>query len=79
MNDTVMLRLMEDSGLLSSDVKFTRVHINGGYFRYMMEVEHATDTAISRFTERTNRECIDQASDFYTGNRLMNNISHFKN
>jgi hypothetical protein len=42
-------RLYAAAGVPAARVKFARLHINGGYYHYMMDIEHQDDDFVKRY------------------------------
>jgi len=48
-NAGVGYRLFEEAGVPGSKTRFIRFHVNGGYYHYMIELEHPDENMVRRF------------------------------
>jgi hypothetical protein len=45
----VGFRLFANAGIPAPDTRYARLHINGGYYHYMLEIEHPGEEMLKRF------------------------------
>lgn len=50
--------LAERAGLWGHATRMVQLHVNGGYFRYMLEIERPGEDALAAWLERVNRRCV---------------------
>lgn len=47
----VGMQLFADAGVPASRTRYVRVHVNGYYYRYMLDIEHPTEDLLERYHE----------------------------
>lgn len=47
----VGMQLFADAGVPASRTRYARVHVNGYYYRYMLDIEHPTEDMLERYHE----------------------------
>ena len=60
------MQVPNGSDQFSLNIKYQRLHVNGCYMRYMMDIQHPTGEAIDQFLADQNNRCLHQASEVDT-------------